>query len=207
MNDLKKHNYNFITILSKKELLLLLTPTTMFFSLGVLSIFYGAFTMGMILAVLSMVVLFAFYTYLCNSRTRKVMRITIVDSIPRFIMEYWRKEDWLKIPRHYFWIYNNKQVPVLLNINGSVSPFDPFLGKPLPVITSGDLKRSLNQDSVAAMFWAKARQLYDTIQVGLYVLLAGGGLLAIIVLSGSQGTAYVEPTGVGIPIAPTIPSP
>ena len=205
--EFKKHNYNFINILSKKELILLLTPAVMFFSLGILAIFYGVFTMGMVLSTLSMAAFFGVYTYICNSRTRKVLRINLVDSVPRFNIEFWKKEDWLRLPRPYFWSYKNKPIPILFDIDGNPTPFDPFKDKPLPTITAGDLKRSLNQDSVAAMFWAKARQLYDTIQVGLYVLLAGGGLLAIIVLSSSQGSAYVEPTGVGIPIAPNIPNP
>ena len=205
--ELKKHNYNFINILKKQELIILGVPTIMFFSLGVLSIVYGAFTLGMILACLSLFGFFAFYTYLCSSRTRKVLRIIIVDSVPRFLTEYWRKEDWLKIPRPYFWLNKNKLLPVMITINGQTHPFDPFQEKPLPTITAGDLKRSLNQDSVGAMFWAKARQWGETIQVGIYGLIAGGGLLTIIVLSSAQGAAYVEPTGIGLPIATPISSP
>tara|TARA_B100000214_G_scaffold79098_1_gene53444 strand:+ start:2160 stop:2714 length:555 start_codon:yes stop_codon:yes gene_type:complete len=145
-----KHNRNFINIFNKNELIMVIVSFSIFALLGAFISFY-VYIAGFIFLMFAIVPPIMFFYKAVTRELGKVYRITVKDGVPRWNVEYWEKKEINKLPQSYFWIENNKYLPVIHDNNGEINPLNPF-EKSLSKITSGHIQRSGVHKGVKFLF-------------------------------------------------------
>ena len=167
-----KHNRNFINIFEKKELIMVIGSFSIFALLGAFLSFY-VYLAGLLFLMFSILPPVMFFLKAVTRELGKVYRISVKDGVPRWNVEYWEKKEISKLPQSYFWLENNKYLPVIHDNNGEINPLNPF-EKKFSKITSGHIQRSGVHKGVKYLFSKVSMSMGETLfTLGIFATLFG----------------------------------
>ncbi len=198
---MSKHELGFNDLISKKRRLSLGLMGVVFAGLGIVVTFVS-YTSGLLLFLLGMAIPFIMIYSIASKKFSRVVRMEVIDNVPRVNIEFWDKDKVEALPREFFWRYKNKYIPVIDETNGSQNWFDPFTNERVPSISSGDLFRTLNQESARILMQSNQNQWSEVAKIGFLGLLALGiGLYLIVVINQDDGS---NPAMTDTPIPPPV---
>ena len=202
-----KHEVGFSQLITKKQKLSLFIMFIVFVGLGIIVLTFASYISGLILFLIGMMIPFGMIYSVANKQFTKVIRMEVIDNVPRVNIEYWSKSKVEELPREYFWRHNNKPVPVVDDTGEERKWFDPFTNQRVPAISSGDLYRTLNQESARVLMQNNQSQWSEVAKIGLLGLLALGiGLYLIVVLNKTdEPNMALSETPITAPVIETVP--
>ena len=172
---MEKHKDSLGSVVKKKKRISMILFALIFQVLGVI-IMFTSYLSGLMIFIFGTFLPVLLVYQLVSKRYSKVIKIELLAGVPRINFEYWDKETVDNLPREYFWI---------------------------PKITSGDLYRTLIQDSARTLFQSTANQWAEVAKIGLFGLMAVGGALYLIMVL-NQGGVVEGPDSINTPPPPII---
>jgi len=199
---MEKHKDSLGSVVKKKKRISMILFALIFQVLGVI-IMFTSYLSGLMIFIFGTFLPVLLVYQLVSKRYSKVIKIELLAGVPRINFEYWDKETVDNLPREYFWRYKNKAIPVIDSTGEAQTWFNPFLKERIPKITSGDLYRTLIQDSARTLFQSTANQWAEVAKIGLFGLMAVGGALYLIMVL-NQGGVVEGPDSINTPPPPII---
>lgn len=167
-----KHNIRLIDFFNKQEKIIIITSFTFFSLLGAY-ISFTNYTSGLFFLIFSFIPVLGIFIYKSKKLLIEVIRITENNGVSRLNYEYWNIKDVRKLDRKFFWRKNNKLIVIGHERKTGFSYINPFI-KPLPIVTTGHIKRSSIQDSTDELMIPDKTSLKEAVILGGTFLLCGG---------------------------------